>query len=237
MNRTDHLERLRELCSGAERVLDVGGAGAPCTWATHQIDLLSYDEAVALDWQKGSWGDGELRCVRENHLQFDICDRPWPYEDDFFDFVVASHVLEDIRDPLGVVREMSRVGKAGYVEMPSRLRESFAKTRFFRLRRALGRIPDIGYDHHRWFVEAEGSHLRFTPKSFLIMTRSEFHFSRTEFPNKFSREQGSTAVFWEKELTAEEVVIIDRSEREDELRHFKARSLAELGPKVGKRGA
>ena len=145
-----------------------------------------------------------------------------PYPDDFFDFVIASHILEDVRDPIHVVKEMSRVGKAGYVETPSRMRESFAKTRFYWLHRALGRVPDVGYDHHRWFVEAEGSHLRFTAKSFLVVTRRKFHLTRREFPKKFTTSQNSLAVFWEGGVTGEEVVLIERAAREDDLARFKA---------------
>ena len=163
-----------------------------------------------------------MRCTRGNHLQFDICSGRWPYPDDFFDFVIASHILEDVRDPIHVVKEMSRVGKAGYVETPSRMRESFAKTRFYWLHRALGRVPDVGYDHHRWFVEAEGSHLRFTPKSFLVVTRRRFHLTRREFPKKFTTAQNSLAVFWEGGVTAEEVVLIERAAREDDLARFRA---------------
>ncbi len=50
----------------------------------------------------------------------DICDRdPWPFADDQFDFAVCVTTLEDIRDPIGACRELSRVAKAGYVEVPT----------------------------------------------------------------------------------------------------------------------
>lgn len=211
-------------------MLDVGGGLSPCAWATHRIDLLDFDAASQHGSYKDVWGDGAPRCPRENHVQMDLCAGPWPWPDRHFDFVIASHILEDVRDPLHVVREMTRVGRAGYVETPSRARESFSKERFFRLRRALGRIPDIGWDHHRWFVECEGTHLRFTAKSFLVMTRGEFHLTRREFPRKLTMEQGSLAVFWEGELSAEEVVLLDREEREQDLRGFRRGYLERHGP-------
>src|SRR5262245_9303149 len=161
----------------------------------------------------------------------DICAGPWPYPDRHFDFVIASHILEDVRDPLHVVREMARVGRAGYVETPSRAREIFSKERLYRLRRILGRIPDIGWEHHRWFVECEGTHLRFTAKSFLVMTRSEFHLTRREFPRKLSMEEGSLAVFWEGAITAEEVLHLDRERSMEDLRGFKRAYLAAHRPR------
>ena len=48
---------------------------------------------------------------------------PWPFADDFFDFAVCTFTLEDVRDPIRVCEEMSRVAKAGYVEVPSLLDE------------------------------------------------------------------------------------------------------------------
>lgn len=39
--------------------------------------------------------------------------------DDAFDFVACSHVLEKTQDPARVLRELMRVGRAGYVESPT----------------------------------------------------------------------------------------------------------------------
>jgi hypothetical protein len=75
-------------------------------------------------------------------------------------------------------------------------------------------------------VESEGTHLRFTAKSFLIMTRGEFHLTRREFPRKLTMQQGSLGVFWEGQITAEEVLLLDREEREEDLRRFKREYVA-----------
>ena len=56
-----------------------------------------------------------------------MCNSHWPFPDKTFDFVVCSHLLEDVRDPITVCRELCRVGKAGYIETPSRIREIFSK--------------------------------------------------------------------------------------------------------------
>lgn len=53
-----------------------------------------------------------------------MCDcEPWPFEDDRFDFAVCSQTLEDLRDPVWVCSELSRMARAGCVDMPSRLEE------------------------------------------------------------------------------------------------------------------
>jgi 2-polyprenyl-3-methyl-5-hydroxy-6-metoxy-1,4-benzoquinol methylase len=35
-----------------------------------------------------------------------------------FDFVICTHVLEDIRDPVFVMRQLRRVARAGFIAMP-----------------------------------------------------------------------------------------------------------------------
>src|SRR5665213_1978300 len=156
-----NLPRLREVASSCATVLDVGGWFLPFNLATHVLDLGTFDtrhRRDALDPQD------EERFSSETWVVHDVCVEPWPFPDKFFDFVFCSHLLEDVRDPIAVCRELRRVAKSGYLETPSRLREIYAKQRFFRLRAMLGKIPEVGFYHHRWFVEAEGSHLRFTAK-------------------------------------------------------------------------
>ena len=51
----------------------------------------------------------------------DINAEPLPFPDGSFDFIYCRHTLEDIYDPMWVCREMGRVGRAGYIETPSRV--------------------------------------------------------------------------------------------------------------------
>ena len=49
---------------------------------------------------------------------FDADAAAMPFADKVFDYVVCSHVLEHVPDPAAVVAEMTRVGRAGYIEVP-----------------------------------------------------------------------------------------------------------------------
>ncbi len=51
----------------------------------------------------------------------DACKMPFP--DKAFDFVIAFHVLEHVPNPASFLRELQRVGKAGYIETPNALFE------------------------------------------------------------------------------------------------------------------
>src|SRR6516164_2319087 len=63
--------------------------------------------------------------TKETWFQRDLCERkPFPFRDKELDFVICSHTLEDIRDPLWVCSEMIRIAKRGYIEVPSRIAET-----------------------------------------------------------------------------------------------------------------
>ncbi|VVC01558.1 Ubiquinone biosynthesis O-methyltransferase [uncultured archaeon] len=56
------------------------------------------------------------------YKQADLNKNRIPFDDDFFDLVVASHIMEHVRDPLALFSELARVCKPGgyvYVEAPS----------------------------------------------------------------------------------------------------------------------
>jgi len=154
----------------SDLVLDVGGWEKPFNRADYVIDLLPYEtrhvpqSSISERFTKKSW------------ICRDICDRePWPFKDKMFDFVVCSHVLEDVRDPLWVCHEIIRVGKAGYIETPSREYECVTG-----LERQLPWAKlYAGFHHHRWLVEVKNGELIFTQKTPLVslpgLRIKEFH--------------------------------------------------------------
>lgn len=136
----------------------------------------------------------------------------------------CSHLLEDVRDPLTVCRELVRVSRAGYIETPSRLREIFAKDRLFALKTAVGHMPEIGFSHHRWFVELDGAHLRFTAKNLQIAMDRRRFLTRADLGRKLSAAESGVGLFWEGEFTFEEAHLPTA----DDLVAFRDRVLAEI---------
>lgn len=60
--------------------------------------------------------------------------------DKHFDFIICTHTLEDIRDPLFVIKQLERVSKAGLISVPTKHTElSPIQSKFYN-----------GYSHHRW---------------------------------------------------------------------------------------
>src|ERR1700738_5157092 len=117
----DTLSRILDAVGDGGRLLDVGGWAAPIKRADWVIDAMPYDTRAAFGYSVGS---GPERYSAETWVRRDICDRePWPFEDNFFDFAVCVTTLEDVRDPVWVCDELSRVARAGYVEVPTILAE------------------------------------------------------------------------------------------------------------------
>ena len=106
-------------------MLDVGGWHNQFNLATHVLDIMPYQSRrthEALDPE-----DGE-RFSEETWLVYGACAGDWPWPDDYFDFSICSHTLEDVRDPIVITSELARVSKAGYIEVPSWAREILLRT-------------------------------------------------------------------------------------------------------------
>jgi SAM-dependent methyltransferase len=133
------------------RILDVGGGEKPLRPATHVLDLLSY-ESRRVDEGRGPLPE---RFAKETWTEWDVNVTPWPFDDDYFDYVWCCQVVEDIRDPIAACKEMMRVGRAGFISTVHRSYESSV----------VQYDGVIGYHHHRWLVEAMQDGIVFTFKS------------------------------------------------------------------------
>ncbi len=125
------------------KILDVGGGKNPFEKANYIIDFAPYDENKL----KTTWPNNvKSACNKKNYFVHDICSRkPFPFDDKFFDFTTCTQTLEDIRDPIWVLEEISRTSKAGYIDTPSiRYERSSVASKYF-----------AGAPHHRWFVDLD----------------------------------------------------------------------------------
>ncbi len=58
----------------------------------------------------------------KNFIQLD--GKKLPFQDNVFDFVIASHVMEHVEDVNFFIRELERVAKKGYIELPTKLEDN-----------------------------------------------------------------------------------------------------------------
>lgn len=145
---------------GFERVLDIGGAEKPLRAATHVLDIVPY-AGRRVDQGRGLPPE---RFTSETWIEGDCNVLPWSWPAGFFDYVWASQLVEDIRDPIAVCKEMMRVGKAGFISTVQRSYESSV----------VQGDGVVGYHHHRWLVELERGCLTFVFKSPILQVVPKF---------------------------------------------------------------
>lgn len=195
-NVTELLARLRP----DDMVLDVGGWACPFNRAQWILDAQPFaTRGFYRTFGGRPYQGGDVEWfTQDTWVQRDICDKePFPFPDKFFDFVVCSHTLEDLRDPLWVCSEMIRIGKAGYIEIPSRIAESI---------RGLERPKMVGLSHHRWLIDIEGSHVKFLQKFGLIHSHWRFSLPAT-MARKVGQEKMVQWLWWIGQFEFEEITI------------------------------
>lgn len=210
--------RLAERLSDRDVVLDIGGWADPLSRADWVIDLMPYETR---GWyQRKGWtesiDDGPARFDETTWIQRDLCDRePFPFEAGEIDFVVCSHTLEDIRDPIWVCSEMNRIGRAGYIEVPSRLEEQSYGVAG----------PYVGWPHHHWLIDVDDSGIEFVFKEHGLHTRASDHFPR-RFWEQLTPEERVQTLWWSGGFSYRERVFMDVRPEESYLPDFVARELA-----------
>ena len=126
--------------SHGDKVLDVGSGHKPFPFATHLSDiaLKKHDYGRAGIPFKHVEGKPVFECDIEN----------MPFEDQEFDFVYCSHVLEHAGDPEKACQEIMRIGKRGYIETPAKGKDIF--------------LDSARISNHRFWVETVNGKLIFT---------------------------------------------------------------------------
>jgi hypothetical protein len=128
---------------------------------------------------------------------------------------VCSHVLEDVRDPVWVCSEMSRIAKAGYVETPSRVVEQS---------RGVESPRYAGFCHHRWLVMRRAGVLEFRHKPHLLHGVNEAVVAILSAAERISSRYGIVALNWSGHLIAREVLEFDEAAMVEELCSFARRA-------------
>jgi SAM-dependent methyltransferase len=121
-------------------VLDVGSGDKPHWRADVLLDRFPGGE-------HGGQRSGSSE-VRVDRPLFDADAADMPFADKVFDYAICSHTLEHVERPDAVLAELTRVAKAGYVEVPEA---------------ASAKIVD--FPSHLWWVTLDAGMLVFTAKS------------------------------------------------------------------------
>ena len=189
-------------------VLDIGGWARCFNRANYVIDAEPYETR---GWLAPAQGGEREYFTKETWIQRDICDKqPYPFPDKFFDFVTCSQTLEDVRDPLWVSAEIIRIGKRGYIEVPSRVAES-----------CRGAEPgQVGLTHHRWLIDiVPPDEIRFLMKYHMIHSHWRFSFPE-RYLRQLSEAQRNQWLFWEDSFRFSETTIHTPAKQAQELERY-----------------
>jgi len=238
-----NLNQLPQYIKEGDLVLDVGGGARPLSRANYILDFMP--------WSFGAHNNNGFLLndvwpnpyfSEDSWIQQDICAREkWPFNDKQFDFVLCRHTLEDIRDPIWVCQEIMRVGKAGYIETPSRLYESLP---------GIERGRYCGYSHHHWLCEITDEGIEFMFKHAQMHSYGRFHltigsgyseksekhgwfeffdhiqgffFLVNKWFRKVNPKYANSGMFWVDSFLCREKVLIEKAEVERDFMNFKSK--------------
>jgi ubiquinone/menaquinone biosynthesis C-methylase UbiE len=92
-------------------IADFGCGHFPSKYANVLVD-----STTSLDEQRGGLSIQTTDSSTFHNLDLNIF--PYPFPDKHFDFLICSHVLEHLDDPVRTISEFSRIAKGGYIEVP-----------------------------------------------------------------------------------------------------------------------
>lgn len=148
-------ERIQSIRPG-DRVLEIGPGSTPHPRSDAFLELAYEAEAERLAQRGGTTPEPDLRGKPIHRYD----GGRFPFDDRAFDYVICSHVIEHVPDPLGFVAELNRVsGGRGYIEYPllpyEYLYDFDVHLHFVRFDRASGTL--------RFMPKSEAGTQRFSP--------------------------------------------------------------------------
>lgn len=183
-------------------LLDVGGGISAYFKATHIIDSLPFDKERII---KNVWGGKSLKFLEEkNYSEIDLCSKKsWPFENKYFDLGLCSHTVEDLRDPISTVLELSRVCKKVLIITPSRLCEQT---------KGISHHGFCGFYHHPWIIYQKENEIIFRRKTFYL--NSPRNHIVCPIDKRLKVEYGAS-YFYGEDFTAKEETLGWQKENED----------------------
>lgn len=201
-----HVRRTLELIGPDDVVVDIGGWAQPFTRANYVVDLMPYETRGIF----GRLGPERESFTRDTWMKLDVCTDPLPFADQSIDFLICSHTLEDVRDPIRLCKEINRVSKRGYIEVPSRRMESI---------RNLEHRGYPGYYHHHWLVEISEHVITFRFKTPLMCSSWKYTFPKS-YLSQLSADDRVAWLFWQGSFGYLEVVQLSEQKVAAELESF-----------------
>ena len=121
-----------------------------------------------------------------------LIEKKLPFEDKVFDFVIASHVMEHVEDVEFFIKELERISKKGYVELPTMLEDN---------------LVFENKKDHLWHMDFDDVNLRLLISKKIQFMEPILTVSSIKKLNKVFRKSFIIELFWEDKIDYE----IDKS--------------------------
>ena len=109
-----------------------------------------------------------------------------PFKDKEFDFVITSHVLEHVKDVNIFIKELERVSKRGYIELPTKLEDNL--------------VFENKKDHLWWFFYDDVENILVGSKKKQVL-EPFLTVSVAKFLEEIFRDSLVIELFWENSIT------------------------------------
>ena len=167
-------------------VVDIGSGDKPFWRADVFVDKLSLGNV-----QRAS----NTRTIHDLGYFVDSDVSHMPFKTGAFDFSFCSHLLEHVEDPGAVIREITRISRSGYMEIPNGIIETI-----------------IPFDSHLWFVFQDNKKLVFVRKSkklheVLLSNGKKYEATHSNISEPFIR------LYWKKSIEYEIIDPYKESEK------------------------
>lgn len=204
---TKNVHKIMKSLKPKDIVLDIGGWTKPFNRANYVVDIMPYETRGI----HGSEGGNIEYFSKKTWITQDVsATEKLPFKNKEIDFVICSQVLEDIRDPIHLCSEMVRIGKSGYIEVPSRIFESI---------KGLHGKSYVGYPHHRWLVEIKNYKLTFRFKYHQIHDSWKYHLPG-KYLDRLKEEEKVSFLFWKNKFEFREIINVSPVQVSKELEQF-----------------
>ena len=111
-----------------------------------------------------------------------------PFKDKEFDFVIASHILEHVDDPIIFCNEIMRIGKRGYIEVPTPLWDNLMDG------------PKFVKYGHKWWVTFDDADNKILINKKINIVDKFLSIKEHNFHMAFFRDSIVTQLYWEDKI-------------------------------------
>ena len=156
-------------------------------------------EVLDLGCSRSGWTNANVYADIEDYKEhYEALDKKFvqtvadetPFKDGQFDFVIACHIAEHMTDPDKFFKELTRISKRGYIEVPTPFFDNFT----------FGNSGPLPHGHAWWVTfDDVTNEMVFKPRYQVV--KESIHPRDTTFLLPFFRDSMITSLYWEGEIS------------------------------------